>query len=505
MNYMRALTGVVIDPGHGGEDSGAIGNGIIEKNLTLDISKYMYDRFKELGIPVVLTRDSDITLSSDSRPGVALSKFGNGKDVLIISNHINAGGGEGAEVIYALRNNDNFASKILNGISEKGQTVRKFYQRRLPSNTSKDYYYMLRNTPNAETVIVEYGFLDNVSDANRLKANYKDYAEAVVEAVLDYKNIPYEKSGYYTVKSGDSLYSIANKYGTTVNTLKTLNKLTSNTLSIGQKLKLPEVIDEEAIVGDNIYVVKSGDTLYSIAKKLGVSVDDLKSINNLSNNSLSIGQQLKIPGVSFNDNIYTVKAGDSLYSIANKYGTTVNDLKSLNNLESNILSIGQILLLPGVSEETVLNTYTVKSGDTLYSIANMYNMSVQELKSLNNLNSNTLSIGQTLKIKDISTDLITQDYDYYTVKAGDTLYSIAFKYDTTVDEIKSLNSLTSNTLSVGDLIKIPSTTSSVYIVKKGDTLWSIAKDNNISVSKLKEINNLSSNSLSIGQQLLVSE
>ena len=79
-------------PAHGGEDSGAVGNGIIEKNLTLDISKYMYDRFKELGIPVELTRDSDSTLTSDNRPGVALSKFGNGENVIIISNHINAGG-----------------------------------------------------------------------------------------------------------------------------------------------------------------------------------------------------------------------------------------------------------------------------------------------------------------------------------------------------------------------------------------------------------------------------
>ena len=365
---------------------------------------------------------------------------------------------------------------------------------------------MLRNTPNAETVIVEYGFLDNVNDANRLKTNYKEYAEAVVESVLDYKNLLYDKVGYYTVKSGDSLYSIANKFNTTVNDLKDINNLISNTLSIGQQLKLPTTVDaEEIIIGDNIYVVKSGDTLYSIAKKLGVAVDELKTTNNLVNNSLSIGQQLKIPGVSVEDNTYTVKSGDTLYSIANKYGTTVDDLIVLNNLGTNNLSIGQVLLLPGVSEETILNTYTVKSGDTLYSIAKKYNMSVNELKELNNLNSNTLSIGQTLKIQDTSSDIVTQDYDYYTIKSGDTLYSIAFKYNTTVDEIKELNDLNSNTLTIGDLIKIPSTTSSVYVVKRGDTLWSIARDNNISVDKLKEINNLISNSLSIGQQLLVTE
>ena len=105
MNYTRALKGVVIDPGHGGEDSGASGNGIIEKNLNLEISKYMYDRFKELGVPVALTRDSDSTLTSDDRPGVALSKFGNGEDVIIISNHINAGGGDGHCVTNIKYNN----------------------------------------------------------------------------------------------------------------------------------------------------------------------------------------------------------------------------------------------------------------------------------------------------------------------------------------------------------------------------------------------------------------
>lgn len=90
----RALTGIVIDPGHGGVDSGAVGNGITEKNMTLEISKYMYDRFKELGVPVALTRTGDTTLDASDRPGVALNKFGTGSNVLVISNHINAGGGD---------------------------------------------------------------------------------------------------------------------------------------------------------------------------------------------------------------------------------------------------------------------------------------------------------------------------------------------------------------------------------------------------------------------------
>ena len=94
LNYDRKLTGVVIDPGHGGSDSGAVGNDMLEKDYTLLISKYMYDRFKELGIPVTLTRDSDVSLDPTNRVNKILNAYGNNSDVIVISNHLNAGGAE---------------------------------------------------------------------------------------------------------------------------------------------------------------------------------------------------------------------------------------------------------------------------------------------------------------------------------------------------------------------------------------------------------------------------
>ena len=394
MDYDRKLSGIVIDPGHGGVDSGAIGNGLLEKNLTLDISKYMYDRFNELGIPVALTRDSDITLTSDNRPNIALSKFGNDKDVIIISNHINAGGGEGAEVIYSIRNNQNLSRTILDNIGRKGQVMRKVYQRRLPSDMSKDYYYMLRNTPNTEAIIIEYGFIDNVRDANRLKNNYKDYVDAVIDSIIEYKNIPInDNKEYYIVKKGDTLWSIANKYNITVEELKELNNLNSNVLSIGQKLKINK-IDIPDI--PNTYVVEKGDTLYSIANKFNTTVDNLKDINNLINNTLSIGQILLIKDEENNivqetNDYYIVQKGDTLWSIANKYNISVNELKSINNKTNNSLSINEKLIIPFNN-----NTYTVKKGDTLYSIANKYNTTVNKLKEINNLSNNVLSINQEL-------------------------------------------------------------------------------------------------------------
>lgn len=396
-----ALKGVVLDSGHGGNDQGSSGNGIIEKDLTLKISQYMYDRFKALGVPVKMTRTSDVDLEPNDRPGVVLDKFGNGKDVVVISNHINAGGGEGAEVIYALRNSDKLASSILNELEKSGQVVRKYYQRRLPSNSSKDYYYIIRNTPNNETLIVEYGFLDNDADAKRLKSNYKKYAEAVVRAVTlygGYKYVPVSGSNYYVVKKGDSLWSIARANGLTVDELKSLNNLSSNVLHVGDTLLISSADSTGDDGNDNYYVVKSGDTLWSIARKYNLSVNELKALNNLSSNVLSVGQRLIVGKESSND--YVVSAGDTLWAIARKFNVSVDDIKALNNLSSNNLSIGMTLKIPLYSnkqnEET--NVYVVKSGDSLWSIARMFNSTIDEIKSLNGLKSNVLRIGQRLVV-----------------------------------------------------------------------------------------------------------
>lgn len=396
-----ALKGVVLDSGHGGNDQGSSGNGIIEKELTLKISQYMYDRFKALGVPVKMTRTSDVDLEPSDRPGVVLDKFGNGKDVVVISNHINAGGGEGAEVIYALRNSDKLASSILNELERSGQVVRKYYQRRLPSDSSKDYYYIIRNTPNNETLIVEYGFLDNEADAKRLKSNYKKYAEAVVRAVTlygGYKYVPVSGSNYYVVKKGDSLWSIARANGLTVDELKSLNNLSSNVLHVGDTLLISSADSTGDDGNNNYYVVKSGDTLWSIARKYNLSVNELKALNNLSSNVLSVGQRLIVGKESSND--YVVSAGDTLWAIARKFNVSIDDIKSLNNLSSNNLSIGMILKIPLYSnkqnEETIV--YVVKSGDSLWSIARMFNSTVDEIKSLNSLKSNVLRIGQRLVV-----------------------------------------------------------------------------------------------------------
>lgn len=398
MNYK-----VVVDAGHGGVDPGAVYGGLQEKDLTLRAAKYMYDRFNDLGVPVKLTRSEDETLPKKERVNRILDAFGNRDDVIVISNHINAGGGDGAEVVYALRNKDTLAKSVLNNIAKEGQNIRSYYQRRLPSDPTKDYYFIHRETGKTQPLLVEYGFIDSPKDdIAQLQNNLEDYVEAVVKAVTDYIGVPYKAPGVsdnvYVVKNGDSLYSIANKFGVSVESLKSINGITGNLINVGQRLVIPS--DAGVNPGDYVvYTVKRNDSLWNIANSYGVSVNDIVDYNNLGTTVLQIGQQLLIPNLnnSFIDSgvIYVVKNGDSLWSIGKKYNVSVNDLKSANNLNSNMLSIGQQLIIP---ESSDYQTYTVKSGDSLWKIAQNYDVNVNDLIKLNNLSSNVLSIGQTLLI-----------------------------------------------------------------------------------------------------------
>ena len=137
---------------------------------------------------------------------------------------------------------------------------------------------------------------------------------------------------------------------------------------------------------------------------MGITIEELKKLNNLKTDELDVGQILKLPTKETNEkveiipesNTYVVKRGDSLYSVALSNNTTVDELKRLNNLTSNLLSVGMVLKLPKTETEEIV--YTVKRGDSLYSIAREYNTTVNEIKKLNNLTSNLLSIGQTIRI-----------------------------------------------------------------------------------------------------------
>ena len=418
--YNRATKKVVIDAGHGGADPGAVSGNLKEKDLNLEAAQYMYKRLQELGIPSTIVRNADETLERKERINRIMNAYGNSPDVIMISNHINAGGGEGTEIVYALRNNPTLAEMALDNIGAAGQIERKVYQRRLPENPNKDYYFIIRDTGNLESLLVEYGFIDNAKDSSKLQNNLTDYVEGVVKAIADYANIPYIPPTtdivevYYTVKRGDTLYSIASQFSTTVQKLKSLNNLTSNNLQIGQVL----LVTEKPYPDVSTYTVEKGDTLYGIANKFSTTVQAIKKINNLTTNTLLPGQQIYIPTPSTPTPtqptnppvpqepetpylIYTIQRGDSLWKISQKYDIPVNDIIAFNNLSSANLQIGDELRIPITSQEDNTSnqfSYTVKKGDTLWSIAKQFNVSVDSIKATNNLASNLLTLGQTLII-----------------------------------------------------------------------------------------------------------
>lgn len=237
----------------------------------------------------------------------------------------------------------------------------------------------------------------------------------------------------YTVKNGDSLFAIASRLGTSVANLKAVNNLKSDMIHPGQKLVTTQVsatkpqetvsrpVQSAPTTNANTYTVKNGDTLYKIASQLGITLAQLKEVNQLKSDIIYPGQILTgqkaatvvqtpvttpavtAPATTGN---YTVKAGDTLYKIATTVGVTVAQVKSWNNLPSDIIFVGQTLHLKASETaketskpENVTTGYTVKSGDTLYSIARVNGVSVTQLLEWNNTTSDTIYPGQTLRVK----------------------------------------------------------------------------------------------------------
>ncbi|MGX2961690.1 LysM peptidoglycan-binding domain-containing protein [Peribacillus sp. JNUCC 23] len=250
----------------------------------------------------------------------------------------------------------------------------------------------------------------------------------------------------YTVKKGDSLYKIAQVKKTTVANLKEINKLESDAIYVDQVLLIdhkstPKDTQSTSLITFNktnptIHTVVSGDSLIKIANKYGITLGELKNLNALSSTVIYPGDKIiisetknstvvELPSTETNNtqNIqsYAVKNGDSLWKIANNNGTTISNIKTINNLSSDTIYPGQVLQLTkssetsnvtkpsnGVSDVNAVKpaqpqagstTYTVKAGDTLSKIASQFGMTVNQLITANQLNTDTIYIGQSLVTK----------------------------------------------------------------------------------------------------------
>lgn len=309
-------------------------------------------------------------------------------------------------------------------------------------------------------------------------------------------------NGYYTVQSGDTLSGIALKFSTTSSKLAQLNSISNpNLIYVGQRLLVNQ--------SSNSNSSSSG-----------------QSSSTTTNTEASAAS-------------YTVKSGDTLSGIASQYNTTVNQIVSLNQLSNpNLIYVGQVLKLKNSqttnssssssssTATTTVGTYTVKAGDTLSAIASRYSTSSSTLASLNSLsNPNLIYVGQVLKVSsNASTSSSTSSSANstvttaasYTVKAGDTLSAIAAKYGTTYQALASTNSISNpNDIYVGQVIKVSATATAAssqaasstnsngsYTVKSGDTLYGIALANGLNWQTLAKQNGISDpNVIFVGQKL----
>ena len=381
----------------------------------------------------------------------------------------------------------------------------------------------------------------------------------------------------YIIKSGDTLTKISRAYKMTVSELKKLNNLTTDRIYVGQTLKVkvaetkptpvptPKPEEKPASKPNQnsaSYTVKSGDTLSHIAKDYGMTVSTLKELNNLKSDLIIVGQTLKVKAaastpapapkptpapkpVTPSNSTYTVKSGDTLSHIGRANNMTVSALKTLNNLKSDLIFVGQTLKVNGTTptpapstpkkEEikpvtpSSSKTHTVKSGDTLSHIARANNMTVSALKTLNNLKSDLIFVGQTLKVNGTTTALAPStpkkeetkpvtpsSSKTHTVKSGDTLSHIARASNMTVSALKSLNNLKTDLIFVGQTLKVNETTTNTpasiknatastnngtYRIVSGDTLSGIALKHKTTVRALKEKNNLKTDLIFVGQKL----
>ena len=402
--------------------------------------------------------------------------------------------------------------------------------------------------------------------------NYINGTASVTPGVTTPTTTPSTGSSVVVV-SGDTLWKIATANGLTVSELKTLNNLTSDAIMTGQTLLLKSAATVTPTTPTTPTVtpgtttgnvtVASGDTLWKIANANGLSVAELKALNKLTSDVIVPGQTLLLkqttttpsvtqpttpatPTTPSTASTIKVASGDTLWKIANANGLSVTALKALNSLTSDVIVPGQVLTLksttvtaPTVTQptttapttSTTTSTITVATGDTLWKIANANGQAVTELKALNNLSSDYIYPGQSLKVKAAVTtgntstvvttpavttpSVPTATNKVYTVQKGDTLYKIAFANGVSVADLKTWNSLSTDIIFVSQSLKVAATTTSAqatapttsapaasansYTVVKGDTLYSIAKKNGVSLAALIEANDITSNVIYVGQ------
>ncbi len=299
-----------------------------------------------------------------------------------------------------------------------------------------------------------------------------------------------------------------------------------NFLQVGQVICIPGQVTPAPCPGGNLYTIRPGDTLFAISRRFNVSLDDLLDANpGIDPNMLMVGQRICIPvgepgECPENTQPYTIRAGDTFFSIAQRFNVSLEALIAANpDVNPDALLVGQVICIPRPGPPVTCppnsRQYTIRSGDTLFALANRFNTTVDAILQINpGIDPNALRVGQIICIPTAEPpDECPANTRPYTIRSGDTLFALANRFNTTVEAIVDANpGIDPNNLQIGQVICIPTTeppdecpaNARPYTIRSGDTFFSIARRFNTTVNALRRLNpGVDPNNLQIGQVICV--
>ena len=330
---------------------------------------------------------------------------------------------------------------------------RIFEGQRLRINTVSSGYYIVKSGDTLSEIALQWNIpISRLRKLNRISGG-RIYTGQKLKLGLARK--PAKRPHTHVVRKGEALWDIAKQYDLSISEIKKRNHLKTDVIRPGMSLKLSESSGKESVekqTGEEVedepfeYKVRPGDNLSAIAQRFDVAVSLIRQLNGLKKNQIYPGQMLQLRPSSLDEAVHVVRSGETLSSIALKYRMNVSEIKRINDINGHKIGVGQELRL----KATKPHVHIVERGDALWEVAQAYGLSVAEIKNLNGLTSNRIYPGQELQLGTKP----AKSFGAYTVKRGDSLGRIARLHQMSVADLKRMNNMRTALIHPGDQLKV---------------------------------------------------